>query len=120
MVIGIALTLWSSGAAAQDRSTARACARDITARCAGVQPGEGRIRACIKEHFQDLSESCQARLTKLAAVAKTCVPDVKEKCASVKPGRGRIARVAACLKSELASLSDPCKDALTQAVAGAR
>jgi hypothetical protein len=27
-----------------------------------VQPGAGRLRACIKEHLRDLSEPCRAEL----------------------------------------------------------
>jgi Skp family chaperone for outer membrane proteins len=111
-VIAIAIAFWSSGA-----SAARICAADFKAHCADVQPGEGRIRACVKEHVNDFSEACQARLAKLTAVAKPCVDDVKQKCGNVKRGRGRI---AACLKSALPDLSDACKDAVTQAVAGAR
>jgi hypothetical protein len=117
LVTGIALALWSSSAMAQEKLPARACAADIKSKCAEVQPGEGRIRACVKEHLGEFSEPCQAKLAKLAAVGKSCAADVKQTCGTVKPRRGRI---AACLKSALGSLSDTCKDAVAQAVAGAR
>jgi hypothetical protein len=102
-------------ASAQQKGVAKACASDVKAQCADVQPGEGRIRACIKEHFKDLSEPCQAVLLKAAAIGKACKADVKQDCADVKPGGGRI---EACLKDHLSDVSDPCKDALSQAAAG--
>jgi hypothetical protein len=100
---------------AQQRAVAKACADDIKTQCQGVQPGEGRIKACIKSHFADLSQPCQAVLMKAAAIGKACGADVKKVCAGVKPGGGRI---EACVKSHMADLSDPCKDALTEAAAG--
>lgn len=115
ILIIAALSLAASNATAQSRADAGACAGDIKTQCAGVKPGDGRIRACLKEHLKDLSEPCQARLGKIGATAKACVADVKRECAGVRPGRGRI---AACMKSALANLSDTCKDGLTRVVAG--
>jgi hypothetical protein len=36
-----------------------ACAGDAQKLCAGVQPGGGRIIACLKEHKDELSEQCK-------------------------------------------------------------
>jgi Cysteine rich repeat len=94
---------------------ARACAGDVKALCAGVQPGGGRVKACIKAHVSDLSEPCQAVLLKAAAIGKACAADIKQDCAEIKPGGGRI---EACMKSHLADVSEPCKDAISQAAAG--
>jgi hypothetical protein len=93
----------------------KACGGDVKTLCAGIQPGEGRVRACIKSHFNDVSAPCQAVLLKAAAVSKACSADVKKMCADVKPGGGRI---EACMKSHLSEVSDPCKDAISQATAG--
>jgi hypothetical protein len=41
-----------------------ACEDDITMFCAGVQPGEGRIAKCLKEHKAELSSKCQEGITK--------------------------------------------------------
>ena len=30
------------------------CAADVKAQCGGVQPGAGRIRACINSHMKDI------------------------------------------------------------------
>ncbi len=49
----------ATAASAQDaRTIARACAGDIERLCAGVPPGEGRIKACMKAHVMELSAPC--------------------------------------------------------------
>jgi hypothetical protein len=115
IIVSGALMICVASSTAQQKAVAKACAADIKAQCAGVQPGEGRIKACINDHFKDLSEPCQAGLTKVAAIAKVCAADVKQNCADVKPGGGRM---VACIKSHMADLSQACKDGLTQAAAG--
>ena len=85
------------------------CAADIRSLCAGVQPGGGRIRACVKQHINELSEPCKARLPMVEDFDKACTDDIKKNCADVKPGRGRI---VACLRSAVGNLSDACKDVL--------
>jgi hypothetical protein len=112
---GAAMLLLSSVSMAQVGPAAKACAGDIKTLCAGVQPGEGRVRACIKAHVKDLSEPCQAVLTKAAAIGKACRADAKQLCADVKPGGGR---VGACIKAHMGEISEACKDALAQASAG--
>ena len=92
----------------------RACVSDVKAQCAGVNPGEGRIRECIKTHLKDLSEPCQTLVLK-AVTVKACAADVKKVCAGTKPGRGR---VRACMKDHLADVSEPCKEALARGAAG--
>jgi hypothetical protein len=115
LVIAGVMLISATGAMAQQRAVAKACATDIKTQCAGVQPGEGRIKACVDEHFKDLSEPCQAVLTKAAAAGKACKADIKQNCGDVKPGGGRI---EACVKAHMGDLSQNCKDALSQAVAG--
>ena len=113
LLVGASLFGTTASAMAQPRIGA--CAADIRKHCADIQPGEGRISACVKEHFNDLSDACKVRLARIAAVAKACIPDVKEHCASAGRGRGRI---ATCLKGILTDLSDTCKAALVDFVAG--
>jgi len=113
VIVVAALTLWAPAASAQDRPARGACAADIKSHCAGVERGQGRIAACVKEHLKDLSQPCQVKVAALAAGSKACVADVKERCAGVRPGRGRIRE---CLKSALADLGDACKDSISKAV----
>jgi hypothetical protein len=60
------LLLSTSGAMAQMRPGARAvlqaCKPDIAHFCSQVPPGQGRIKACMKEHIHELSEPCKEGL----------------------------------------------------------
>ena len=99
------------------RQSADVCAADIKMHCGDVQPGDGRVGACVKEHLGDLSERCRQSLGRAAAVVRACAPDVKKECADVRRGRFRI---AACLQNAIANLSDTCKAASVRAVIGRR
>ena len=39
-----------------------ACKADVEKLCPGVQPGEGRLKACMKEHAKELSPECKKDL----------------------------------------------------------
>jgi hypothetical protein len=88
------------------------CAADVKAQCGGVQPGAGRIRACINSHLKDLTPTCQAILVRAAAIGKACRGDVRKICAGVKPGGGRI---EACIQSHFTELSASCQFDITRA-----
>jgi hypothetical protein len=58
------LLLSVSAASAQQmgpeaRVVLRACRPDIAHFCGQVPPGQGRIKACMKEHVRELSEPCK-------------------------------------------------------------
>lgn len=36
----------------------KACAEDVKKLCPGIKAGEGRIVQCLKEHAQELSQTC--------------------------------------------------------------
>ncbi|MFL5336386.1 MAG: cysteine rich repeat-containing protein [Geminicoccaceae bacterium] len=61
------------GQAQEARQIARACAGDIERLCAGVPPGQGRIKACMKAHVQQLSAPCFDAI--MAAVAAEKEPE---------------------------------------------
>ena len=112
--IAMLLLLCSTVLAAELRGVAKTCVSDVKTQCAGVNPGEGRIRDCIKTHLKDLSEPCQTLVLK-AVTVKACAADVKQNCAGTKPGRGRI---QACMKDHLADIREPCKEALARKAVG--
>jgi hypothetical protein len=59
LAAGVALALAASPLSAREaQKLAHACAGDIERLCAGVPPGEGRIKACMKAHAQELSAPC--------------------------------------------------------------
>jgi hypothetical protein len=67
LIIGTILLLSAcSGAMAQMRpgamAAARACRPDIRQFCGNVPPGQGSIKACMKEDIAELSEPCKEAL----------------------------------------------------------
>jgi hypothetical protein len=70
LIISAALLL--SGSVAVAQQAGKPCAGDIKTLCAGIQPGEGRIKACIKSHLTDLSPTCEDRLLTVAVTGKVC------------------------------------------------
>lgn len=116
-VLVAALGLAAPAANAAPSTLARACAKDVKTLCAGVKPGRGALKACVKEHFSDLSTDCQIAIVKAAAVGRACKADMSKFCADVKPGQGAKAE---CLKSHAADISEGCKDALAKVETGAK
>ena len=113
LVVGMSLILLRSAAMAQEPSTLPACVGDIQKVCAGVKPGEGRIRDCAKQHLNELSQSCQIIVRKVAAVGEACSSDVRKFCADVQPGEGRIED---CMEPHMEQMSEQCKAAMLQAL----
>jgi hypothetical protein len=105
------------GALAQGTVLRQACGAEIQQHCAGVQPGEGRLRACIKENFAAFSETCKQALLSSVAVVRACEADVQRTCPDIQPGGGRI---QACMKDHFAEYSEPCKQAIVTARFGTR
>ncbi len=104
------------GAMAQGAVVRQACGTEIQQHCAGVQPGEGRLRACIKENFAAFSEPCKQAMLSSVAVVRACKADVERTCPD-QPGGGRI---QACMKDHFAEYSEPCKQAIVTAKFGTR
>jgi hypothetical protein len=64
---GAIFLLSASGVMAQQmrpgaREVLQACKPDIAHFCSQVPPGQGRIKACMKEHLPELSEPCKEGL----------------------------------------------------------
>ena len=102
--IGAIVLLSTTSSMAQQRAVARDCAADVRAACGGVEPGGGRIRACLNSHLKDLTPPCQAILVRAAAVGKACRGDGQDDLCDVKPGGGRI---EACIQSHLTTSAHP-------------
>jgi cysteine rich repeat protein len=67
LIIGAILLLPTSGAMAQKmgagaRAVLQTCKPDIAQFCSQVPPGQGRVKACMKEHIRELSEPCKEAL----------------------------------------------------------
>ena len=62
LVILTALLL--SGSAAVAQQAGKPCAADIKTLCAGIQPGEGRIKTCLKSHMAAVSDPCKDAMSR--------------------------------------------------------
>jgi chemotaxis protein MotB len=54
----------------------RACAGDVDRLCPGVPPGQGRLKACMKEHISQLSAPCFDKLLGAVTVMYTVNSDL--------------------------------------------
>jgi hypothetical protein len=50
--------------------TGKVCKTDVTKLCAGIVPGTGGIRACIKSHMAEVSDPCRDAMSRAAAGKK--------------------------------------------------
>ena len=110
---GLLLT-GSSGASAQGAqegifTSERDCAVDVKSLCAGVQPGGGRILACLQSHVAagDLSVGCSTILSKAVWVAKECAGDIVQFCPSAT-----YENIGDCMRPHLGQASATCRSAL--------
>ena len=95
--------------AAQQGPARQACGADISRLCAGIQPGEGQITGCVREHFTNLSAPCKNALISGATITKACKADYQPRCAGIEPGGGRS---QACMRDHFAELDERCQQAL--------
>lgn len=88
-------------------AVAEPCRDDARKLCPNVQPGGGRIPACLRTKLAQLSPGC-ARVIKgsLEAVRAACAKDTQKFCKDLAPGGGRI---ASCLREHAAELEPTCR-----------
>ena len=103
------------GAMAQGSAVRQACGPELQQHCAGIEPGEGRLRACVQQNFTAFSEPCRQLLLSNIVVVRACRDDVQKTCAGVQAGGGRI---QACMKDHFAEYSETCKRAIIAAKLG--
>ena len=48
----------------------RVCAADIKQACANIEPGGGRIAACVKDALSKLSDGCKASISAVVSGGK--------------------------------------------------
>jgi hypothetical protein len=122
----LALLLLVTGRAPAEESLVegikKACHKELTTFCKGVQPGEGRVLACLYAFQDRVSGKCayavydaaaqlEQAATALKFAAAECKDDLLKYCGNVEVGHGR---VKACLDKNEKSLSEKCKEALKQ------
>jgi len=95
------------------------CAAELPTLCAKVDPGEGRLLACLRRHDDALTPPCRERVLLLSPPTDTtpmgpkaqqaCRFDLQAQCRGVAPGGGRLKQ---CLLARAAKVSPPCRAAL--------
>ncbi len=66
----IAPAAMAQNAVVRDFRVVRACAADVVSLCGGVLPGEGRLKACIRENQSKLSAGCLDTMLEAAAAGR--------------------------------------------------
>ena len=97
------------------RQFGRACRADVAQLCGNVEPGGGRILDCLEEHLPELSNPCQALMTRttaaraqVAAVTSSCRGDIARLCPGVPARAGPVIQ---CLEAHQQELSPDCSAA---------
>jgi len=88
------------------------CMEDAKRLCPGVQPGQGRIAACLKEHKAEMSAACKARIAEFREGAQACEADAEKLCPGTKPGRER----SACMREHKEQVSHECREFFAKAM----
>ena len=119
-LVVVSLLLTAGWAQAEDslvEGVKKACHKELSTFCKGVQPGEGRILACLYAFQDRVSGKCEYAIydaaaqleqaaTALKFAAAECKDDLLKYCGNVEVGNGR---VKACLDKNEKSLSDKCR-----------
>ena len=98
---------------ATEREISAACEGDADRLCVGVQPGGGRVVACLLHQESNLSQSCQSafnewRLRRMR-LTSACAGDIGALCQNVPEGGGRI---WTCLRAHDQELTSECRSVL--------
>jgi Cysteine rich repeat len=106
----------TSAAQAEEKEKHEACRADVQKLCKGVQPGGGRIAACLKQHESELAPGCRERMAEARKEGKefseACKADAETLCKGVQPGQGRVMR---CLVEHKDKLSGGCLSKISEA-----
>jgi len=104
-----ALVLWAGTYVYAE--TSPPCAEEIAKFCKDIQPCKGLLMNCLKEHENELSSTCKAKVEeankRLEEAQQACAEDIQKFCKDIQPGGGRIAK---CLKEHACDLSPACKE----------
>ncbi|HTN54363.1 MAG TPA: cysteine rich repeat-containing protein [Anaeromyxobacter sp.] len=102
--------------AATAAAAAGPCVEDARRLCPDVPSGDGRIVACLRARWYDVSSACQQNVQRVEGLARqldvACTADAWQYCQGVARGQGR---VLSCLGARWSDLSTTCRDAVARA-----
>jgi len=85
------------------------CSADAEKFCRDVDPGQGRLRKCLKKHKKELAPACVAKLKdaehQMKRIMKACKKDRKALCADSKDKSDAMK----CLSKHKSDLSQECR-----------
>ncbi len=98
---------------AAEPAAQKPCMDEIEKFCKDVQPGEGGIVSCLRDHDRQLSAVCRDKVKvvvqRLEEAKQICAKDIEKFCPGVKPGGGRLIK---CLKPHMDELTPACREKL--------
>jgi|GEM_PF-5660112 len=108
------IAMLSTGARAE--SFHEQCREDISSFCSFVEPGDGRVVACLYAHTYELSEECydatdeparvlEGVFDRLTDVYHACESDIQDHCSDITASGGRL---LTCLQSKEPELTAAC------------
>jgi hypothetical protein len=62
LALALAGALSAGAALANERTLPEACQADASSLCPGMAPGDGKLRKCMKEHRDKVSEGCRSAI----------------------------------------------------------
>ena len=90
-------------ASAAPSAAAQACRADFSKFCSEIEPGGGRIVACLEQHQAELTPVCRSTVDQLAG----CGGEVRRICGSAA-GRSELQE---CVKTHASEFSATCRAA---------
>ena len=98
-----------------DQQSVYPCKASVRSLCGNVEPGGGRIKQCMREHWNELPADCRSFISEKSRQARpdhaangqfACRQDARTLCAGVQPGGGRIIQ---CLRTHTDQLQAECR-----------
>ena len=84
------------------------CRRDAADLCSEVEPGGGRVAACLYSRLNDLSPPCHRAMRDGIAI-RACGGEYQRYCSDIPIGYGKVSR---CLRQFSDSVGPRCSEAL--------
>src|SRR5579883_280288 len=91
-----------------------ACAEDIAELCGDVEPGGGRIAACVRENADELSRRCRFTLFRVARNIRDAVTNIANECeGAIRAQCASAQRIGECAEAKSAAVSPACHTLVT-------